>query len=65
MVRRLNSSMSWMVCLRPVVHLRSLDINYHGPSSKLVDEVDGPVSEFVHEIDSLSPNFGSLSTWTG
>ena len=25
----------------------------------------GPLSESVHEIDGLSPNFGPLSTWTG
>ena len=24
----------------------------------------GPASEFVHEMDGLSPNFGPLSTWT-
>ena len=24
----------------------------------------GPTSEFVHEMDGLSPNFGPLSTWT-
>ena len=24
----------------------------------------GPTSEFVNEVDGLSPNFGSLSTWT-
>ena len=24
----------------------------------------GPMSEFVNEMDGLSPNFGPLSTWT-
>ena len=25
----------------------------------------GLASQFVHEMDGLSPNFGPLSTWTG
>ena len=41
MVRRLNPSMRWTVCLRTAVYLRPSVENNHGLSSVSVNEMDG------------------------
>ena len=53
MVRRSNPSMMWTV-------------QGQNPSTRPPQNDNlGPASESVHEMDGMSPDFGSLSTWTG
>ena len=58
---------------RPSVHLsisvhifKFLMVPRPNPSTRSPQNYNlGPMSESVHEMDGLSPNFGPLSTWTG
>ena len=61
----LTPSVNWTV-FRPnpfmewTVHRQSQNSSTRPPQN----DIHGPASEFVHEMDGLRTNFGPLSTWT-